>query len=294
LIKMMAFLFYSFLFSLILFSIWFFSKWALQYLIVKTTTKQNNCIYVGNVFHTRKEPLLHSFSYNIFMMYTELNHNTPNSFEKYWFWSSNPKRKTLVNMNSECFLSLDSAKNMIRKELGDQIADCISKIFLLTHWSYFGFQFNPISIYYCYDASEDEQLIAVISEVHNTPWGEITWYCHPCTLNNSNNDSLVWEDYKKKNMHVSPFFGMQYHYRVAFSKPTQKLTMSWDLFTLGDDKKKEFNANMTLRKIPITQWTLIGALMAFPFMTIKVISAIYWQAFQLWWKVPFISHPQNL
>ena len=40
---------------------------------------------------------------------------------------------------------------------------------------------------------------------------------------------------------------------------------------------------------------LAHALLAFPFMTLKVIAAIHWQALRLWLKrVPFHTHPKKL
>ncbi len=42
---------------------------------------------------------------------------------------------------------------------------------LLTHLRYFGYCFNPVSFYYCYDPS-GQDIVAVVAEVTNTPWGE--------------------------------------------------------------------------------------------------------------------------
>ena len=42
---------------------------------------------------------------------------------------------------------------------------------LLTHLRYFGYCFNPVSFYYCFD-SEDKELEVILAEVTNTPWKE--------------------------------------------------------------------------------------------------------------------------
>ncbi|VTM50104.1 plasmid partition ParA protein [Klebsiella pneumoniae] len=41
---------------------------------------------------------------------------------------------------------------------------------LLTQLRYFGFHFNPVNFYYCYD--EADTLRWVLAEVRNTPWNE--------------------------------------------------------------------------------------------------------------------------
>jgi DUF1365 family protein len=82
----------------------------------------------------------------------------------------------------------------------------------------------------------------MISEIHNTPWGEMIRYIHPCKTKNPKTN--LWEDQKVKKMHVSPFFGMEYHYKVNFSTPSNKLTVAWELIT---EDSKHFHANMTLK-----------------------------------------------
>jgi DUF1365 family protein len=56
-----------------------------------------------------------------------------------------------------------------------------------------------------------------------------------------------------------------------------------------------FNATLVLKRKEITQSNLNWILMHYPFMTIKVVAAIYWNALLLWIKrVPFYSNPAQV
>jgi DUF1365 family protein len=46
-----------------------------------------SCIYEGRVKHTRTDPVLHRFSYRMFMMYLDLD-ELPTLFRKRWLWSA--------------------------------------------------------------------------------------------------------------------------------------------------------------------------------------------------------------
>ena len=65
--------------------------------------------------------------------------------------------------------------------------------------------------------------------------------------------------------------------------------------TTGDTTHAHvFDATMRLDRAPLTAATLRAALLHSPFMTGKVIAAIYWQALRLWLKrVPFHDHPRS-
>ncbi len=49
---------------------------------------------------------------------------------------------------------------------------------LLTHPRYAGYVFNPLSLFYCFDAA-GERIDTVVADVTNTPWGERHQYVLP-------------------------------------------------------------------------------------------------------------------
>ena len=156
---------------------------------------------------------------------------------------------------------------------------------LLTHLSYFGYCFNPVSFFYCYD-SADEAVETIVAEVNNTPWGERHLYV--LGEASSTRDSHHREYAPHKVMHVSPFMAMDVEYSWRFSTPDSRLFVHMQT---SCDAGKIFDASLTLTRTEITGWSLARALASYPFMTGKVIAAIYWQALQLWIKgVPVYDH----
>jgi len=160
---------------------------------------------------------------------------------------------------------------------------------LLTQLRYFGYCFNPVSFYYCYD-SMDSRLEALVAELHNTPWLEEHCYVFGEAMNV--HPSPGWRQYRfDKAFHVSPFMEMDIRYDWRVQVPGEAIHVHMNLHT-GDIKR--FDATLELKRVPITRRSLTRVLLAYPLMTWKVTAMIYWQALRLKLKGATVhTHPKK-
>jgi len=248
----------------------------------------DSCIYEGRVRHTRLTPETHQFSYLLCMMYLDLD-ELPTLFGARWFWSAS--RPALARFRRSDHLGLD------KQPLGDAVRDLVEgetgrrpdgPIRLLTNLSYFGYCFNPVSFYYCF-AKDGEALEYIISEVNNTPWGERDIHVMDCEGPAVTESS--WRFSPSKKMHVSPFMAMEIDYDWVLSTPASQLSV---YMANSKGGKRFFDATMTLSRKRMTGSSLARVLLRFPFMTFKIVLAIYWEALRLWIKrCPVYAHPDK-
>jgi DUF1365 family protein len=84
---------------------------------------------------------------------------------------------------------------------------------------------------------------------------------------------------------------MNIDYHWAFQFEAGRLLINMKSLQHGTEI---FNAVLALKRSEINEKTLNWLLISYPFMTIKVIGAIYWNALMLWFKgTPFYSRPQS-
>ena len=247
-----------------------------------------SCIYEGQVRHTRTTPVLHRFSYRVFMMYLDLD-ELPDLFESKWLWSSTGRAvarfRRSDHLGPEDQPLSESVRQLVARESGQQPTGPIR---LLTNLRYFGHGFNPVSFYYCF-AEDGHTLETIVAEVNNTPWGEQDIYVLPASENIGK--SHAWRFQPLKKMHVSPFMPMDVHYDWCFNVPSARMNV---YMANSKDGKRFFDAAIKMKRTEISGPALARVLVTFPLMTVKVVAAIYWQALRLWLKrCPLYVHPEK-
>eukprot|EP00123_Amoebidium_parasiticum_P018410 comp24195_c0_seq1/m.44384 comp24195_c0_seq1/g.44384 ORF comp24195_c0_seq1/g.44384 comp24195_c0_seq1/m.44384 type:complete len:1242 (-) comp24195_c0_seq1:1315-5040(-) len=301
-----------------------------------------SCIYEGTVHHKRVQDASthskadHSFTYNAFYMYMDLDEiDTANA--------SSPLRESLLSALSLAgvmsFQTTDyydikavikslGAERAARLRLDEKpktsslLADCIRSIVeakcgrrpegsvrILAHPRYFGLVFNPVCVYYCFDTNEN--VVAVVLEVSNTPWEERHMY----VLADGSEDAERVADANlmvgaggsvlgalphtfgpfkfDKDFHVSPFMPLNQNYMWELSAPStgiaaRAVTME------GPNNAPIFSAGYRLRRRELTGRELLKCMSHNPHMTLMTQYWIYKEAYNLVRKgATFFPHPEG-
>lgn len=246
----------------------------------------HSALYTGWVRHRRFLPRPHQFRYRLFMPYLDLA-ELDTVFQDRWLWSVG--RPNLAWFRRADYLGdpaipLDTAvRDRVEQETGRRPAGPIR---LLTHLRYFGYVFNPVSFYYCFDAA-DTRVETLLAEITNTPWNERRAYVLTPERDEPQGRHHRWRF--AKDFHVSPFMPMDIDYDWRFGEPGDKLNVHMRLDRHGT---KLFDATLDLQRRELSGAELAGALIRHPLMTAQVVAGIYWQAARLQWKsIPVYDHP---
>ena len=239
----------------------------------------NSCIYNGVVTHTRFKPVKHFLKYKTFSLFIDLD-EIKKLDKTILIFSYN-------KFNVFSFYDRDHGErngNSIKKWVLDKLKEFkmnlnINKIRLLCYPRIFGYVFNPLSVFYCY---ENNSLKAIFYEVKNT-FNEQHTYIFKV------NKSDKIEQSCKKKFYVSPFMDMNTFYDFKLHNPKEKL------FVSIQQKDAEGLVLKAIQKGDRKKFSLKQLLMnlfKYPLMTIKIITAIHFEAFLLW-KKGAIYRPRN-
>lgn len=248
----------------------------------------HSAIYEGWVRHRRYAPRPHTFQYSMFMMYLDLS-EIDRVFKRRLLWSSNrpaPAWFRRDDHSGDPAEPLDSTIRSLVRERACARAD--GPIRLLTHLRYFGYIFNPVSLFYCFDES-GTRVETIVAEITNTPWKERYCYVLPEAMNRATGERKRFRF--PKSFHISPFMGMDQVYDWSITDPGKNLGVHMMNY---EGETKLFDATMHLRRTEITTASLARVLVQYPLMTAKVIGGIYWNALRLKLKgTPFHPYPEK-
>ena len=203
----------------------------------------NSSLYHGQVRHSRYRPRRHAFRYRLFQFYLDLD-ELPEVLDRLWFCSSRrpaPVRFRRRDHLGPQELPLKAALKRKVRELGGPELE--GRVCLLTNLRYFGYCFNPVSFYYCFDKA-DERVETIVAEVNNTPWGE--QHCYVLHGEEPLGEAGMVRYGASKEMHVSPFMPMDIDYDWALSQPLQRLSIYMANYKDGE---RIFDAAMALDRL---------------------------------------------
>jgi len=233
----------------------------------------NSCIYSGFVTHRRFKPKRHFFSYKIFSLLIDLN-EIENLGKKINFFSYN-------KFNILSFYDKDHGPRdgnsliaWVKSTLTSAKINIGSgTVKLLCYPRIFGYAFNPLSIFYCYD--ENSELKAILYEVKNT-FNEQ----HTYVFSAPSSSNLILHKCEKK-FYVSPFMEMKTFYNFRLLNPGKILNV---FIKQGDSQGTLLTACQVGKKIEMSSRNLLFQFLKHPLMSFKVILAIHFEALRLWVK----------
>jgi DUF1365 family protein len=175
--------------------------------------------------------------------------------------------------------------DQIRKKLRGARIDANGAIVLLTIPRILGYAFNPLSLYFCHRA--DGTLAAILYEVNNT-FGQRHTYLIPAV---QDSDGLVRQA-SAKALYVSPFLDTNMSYSFVVAPPNERVQVS---VIARDAEGPVLIAKLCGDRVVLTDAALLRALLGYPFLTLKVVAAIHWEAVRLWLKgVGLVQRPKQV
>jgi DUF1365 family protein len=239
-------------------------------------------LYPGKVMHARLHNAHHRFNYRVLAMMLDLDRLNEAQVQSRFF---SVNRFNLYSFYEKDHGPCDgsSLAGWVREQLQPlDLTDRAERILLLCYPRILGYVFNPISVFFIYD--DEEKLVALIYEVRNTFGGKHA-YVHKVQPGQMTPAGIRQE--QDKLFYVSPFLpmNMRYHFRVVPPGECIKLR----IFETQDGKPA-LTATFAGYQKNITAKHLVTEFMRIPFVTLKIILGIHYEALRLWWKgAPYMS-----
>ena len=250
----------------------------------------NSCLYKATIMHNRLKPKQHRFYYKVFMFYIDLD-ELDMLCKKHWLLSRN--RFNFFSFRDKEHLQLPIEKPDPSKSTKEHIISYLKqsgfnfvdqRIMILTNLNILGYNFNPVSFYFIY--SKEGHAECAIAEVGNT-FGEMKPYYLSKEMLTENSFHLNTTKY----FYVSPFIEHDTNFDFNLDVPGQKLGIRIDDYK---DNERFFISTLTGAKKKLSSWNLLKYSIRFPFLTVRIIALIHWNALLLWLKkLPYHKKSEN-
>ena len=248
-----------------------------------TTLEQNGppslaagVLYSGEVMHARLKPFGHRFVYRVFSLLVDID-RLAELGRMTWLLGVNRPGLASFQESDHVERQGETLRAFADRQLADAgLEKPAARVLLLAYPRIFGYVFNPISVYFCYD--DAGALIALIYAVRNT-FGGRHIYVSPIRPGEFGPAGV--RQTRVKLFHVSPFIGMdaRYHFRILPPGKTVRLRIHET-----ENGEPLLAATFAGSARPLATPELGACLVKFPFLTLKIIAGIHWEALKLWLK----------
>jgi DUF1365 family protein len=226
-----------------------------------------SALYVGTIRHRRLD-LDHQFTHRLALAYLDLSELPRLLGGRLLAPRPGPMRFRRRDYLRPLDRPLDQAVRERVVALGGP--PTAGPIRLLTQPATYGLCFNPVSFYYLFEPA-GERLCAVLAEVTNTPWGER----HAYLLSDTADDGRRASGRFDKELHVSPFQGMDHTYQANAGLPAETLSVHIDS---RRDGRPVFDATLSLRRRALNRAEVARAAVRYPVATVRTLALIYGHA----------------
>ena len=233
-----------------------------------------SALFPGHVTHARLRPKEHKLAYKIYSLLLDLDeldvlHRrlrlfSVNRFNLFSFCEKDRGNGSATSLRAQIE---DAMRSTGMKPDGGAIR-------LLTMPRILGWSFNPLSIFFCYN--REDRLTAILWEVDNT-FKQRHGYMIPVEAEQGERIVQTCD----KAFYVSPFMDMKLRYEFEVQPPADKLAVRINTF---DDEGLVLTARHLARRVELSDMALLRAFFAIPFLTLRVVGGIHWEALKIWAK----------
>lgn len=251
-----------------------------------------SCLYECQVLHARFSPKAHRLLYRIFLFAIDLD-ELPELHRRLPWFSHN--RANLYSFRDRDYFPVgeplhpavpatpgrglpDQARSLKARvvahlaERGTDLKD--GRVVLVTLPRVFGYLFNPVSFYFCYDHTG--ACVATLAEVTNT-FREVK----PFFLGRETRRDGAFRLRVPKQFYVSPFSDVDVAFDFILRPPGERLAIQIDDY-IG--ATRTLTSTLTGPQRALTGARLAWYTVKYPLLTLRIITLIHWHALILWTK----------
>lgn len=238
-------------------------------------------LFSAKVMHKRHVPTVNAFTYNVF--YLAFPYRERQALADGWRFGVD--RAGLMSFSTS---SLINPEHLI-EEWGLMPED--GELMVVTMPRVLGYEFNPVSFWLT--LNKDKQLCAVIAEVHNTFGERHNYICAHADRRPIRASDVITA---QKLFHVSPFMPRQGRYKFRFDLNLEDNKLGIWIDYEQPDGRLDLSTSLLGHLQPYTRENRQRFFWQIPWLSLKVMGLIHWQALKLWLghRIPYIPKPIQL